>query len=156
MKKNLSIILVVAIIALSGMAQGEDRSSVSMNPMPGAATMQAPSYFQGVIPLSGVPSPGLTIYVDNTAKTLQALWEAAGGTWLGGTGNTLSPIVALIVCRSKDINFFFGGSTPTFTTGVPFVAGSSYVIPGAQWVSTMKLISTTASDNVACPTHLIH
>lgn len=106
----------------------------------------------GVISLTGAPAPGVTVYVDNTARTLQTLWQNAGGTWLSGT---TASIGVLLICRSKDINIFFGGSTPTFTTGIPFVAGQSWQIIGPSWVSTMKAISTSASDNVACPMHLI-
>jgi hypothetical protein len=106
----------------------------------------------GVIPLQGAPAPGATVYVDNVARTMQSLWERAGGTWLsGGT----APIGVYLICRSKDINIYFGGSTPTFTEGIPFVAGSSWQILGPTWVSTMKAISTSASDNVACPAHMI-
>jgi hypothetical protein len=105
----------------------------------------------GMVPLSGAPAAGVTIHVDNVARTLQALVENEGGTWLsGGT----APIGVLLTCRSKDISIYFGGSTPTASVGVPLVAGQAWQILGPTWVSTMKAISATA-DNVACPTHLI-
>lgn len=143
---KIAVCVLVVLLALPAGAFGA--SSVTSPAGDGIAGV-------GMVPLSGAPAPGLTVYVDNTARTLQSLWERAGGTWLGGADGVTAPIGVLLICRTKDINIYFGGSTPTAAVGIPFAAGSSWQILGPSWVSTMRAISTTASDNVACPTHLI-
>ena len=88
------------------------------------------------------------MYIDNTARTVQSLFERAGGTWLN---NGLAPIGALVKCETYDVRWGFGGVTPTTTLGTKVSADESWIISGPLWMSTGKAIAKGATDNVACP-----
>jgi hypothetical protein len=143
MKRFLIVIFLLAAVAVSALSA--DRYT------PGRSS--AKDAYQGVVAVQGIPrsAPGI-VYIDNTARTIQSLFERAGGTYLGGTAdNALAPIGLLVVCESKDVRWAFGGVTPTTSLGVLVPAAASWVMSGPTWVSTGKAIAAGATDNVACP-----
>jgi hypothetical protein len=106
--------------------------------------------YPGTMSVWGVPGATKTVNVDNAARTIQALYEAGGGTWLGGYDSTIVPIGVLITCPTTDTRWAFGGSTPSATVGHVLPADSSWFLVGPAWISTGKGYGNTASDNVAC------
>lgn len=103
--------------------------------------------YQGVMPTDGVPGLTKDVYVDNTARTIQSLYERGGGTW-DNSGRV--PISMLFTCESKAIRVGFGGSTPTASTLHVFPADSSWDRKGRYFMSTGKFIAGAATDNVHC------
>jgi hypothetical protein len=57
--------------------------------------------FEGVVSVFGIPRTTGPCYVDNTARTIQSLIERSGGTYLGGSDNTLAPISMMVSCDDK-------------------------------------------------------
>lgn len=106
--------------------------------------------YPGNMPVWGYPGATKTVYVDNSAKTIQQMYEAGGGTWLGGHDSATRPIGMLIVCDTTETHWAFGGSTPSATLGIPLPADSSWQLIGPYWMSTGKGYGNTASDNVTC------
>lgn len=146
MKRILAVLFIMAVCA--GTAFSFDRYT------PGRIGTQGA--YQAVVPLQGNPrsAPGV-VHIDNVARTIQALFVAAGGTYLGGTDNTMSPIAALLACDSVAVRLGFG-ITPTATIGTPFPAASSWILPGPTWVSTGMAIAAGATDNAACSIVLVY
>jgi len=142
------LISLALVVVLVGTAFAFDRYT------PGRAS--AKDAFQAVVPLQGVPrsAPGV-VYIDNTARTIQSLFERAGGTYLGGTDNVMAPIGALLVCDSVAVRLGFN-ITPTTTVGTPFPAAASWILPGPDWVSGGKAIAAGATDNAACSIVLVY
>ena len=143
MKTHRVLLAIVACLLITSSALAVDRYS------PGK--FGAKDAYQAVVPVQGIPrSAPAIVYIDNVAKTIQALFEAAGGTYLGGNDNTLAPIGALIKCETKDTRWGWD-VTPTTTLGLLVPADASWVISGPNWMSTGKAIAAGATDNVACP-----
>jgi hypothetical protein len=103
--------------------------------------------YQGVLTTDGVPGLTKDVYVDNTARTIQSLYERGGGTW---DNSSRVPISMLFTCETKAIRMGFGGSTPTASTLHPFPADSSWDRRGRYFMSTGKFIAGGATDNVHC------
>ena len=103
-------------------------------------------------PSWGEPGTSKEVYIDNTARTMQSLYERAGGTWArtDSAGISSPPIGMLLVCKSLATNWAWDGTTPTTSVGVPFPAASSWFLPGSGWMSKAKAIAGGATDNVAC------
>ena len=80
---------------------------------------------------------------DNAAVTLQAAWEAAGGTWL----NTGPPVAVTLTTETYGARIGFGGNTPTVdNVGTPFPAGTSGRFSHPAAASTMKICPSTAGS----------
>ena len=129
------IVLVALMIAVSGIAWAGDSSFTN---------------YPGTLSVYGYPWPTKTVYVDNSAKTIQAMYEAGGGTWLGGYDGTITPIGMFITCATTATHWAFGGSTPSATLGHVFPADSSWHFINPNWMSTGKGFGAGATDNVTC------
>lgn len=102
-----------------------------------------------VISVAGYPGPGWKATLSDTAATLQAIVEGAGGTWLGGASGTKSPIGALIQAETYGARCMPGGTTPTVdNVGITLSATSVWHVTGSNWVSTLRCVNATAGNNV--------
>ena len=128
-------ILILAVLALAGTAWAAGDSFTD---------------FKGTMTVWSYPGATKSITVDNTAKTLQALYEAGGGTWLGGNFTAHAPIGMFVTCATTDSRWAFGGTTPSTTVGHILPAGSSWHFTGPFYMSTGKANSTSGTDNVTC------
>lgn len=100
------------------------------------------------IPFSGYPGGGWKATLSNTAATLQAIAEGAGGTWLGGVSGTKYPIGAMIQSETYGVRCSAGGTTPTVdNVGFVLTAGSSWHITGRTWLSTFRCVNAGAGNN---------
>ena len=106
--------------------------------------------YAGTIDVYGYPGATKTINVDNTASTFQTLYEAGGGTWLGGPDGASKPIGAFLTCPTTATRWAFGGSTPSATVGHVLPADGSWQFVSPYMMSTGKGYGNAASDNVAC------
>lgn len=128
-------ILTIALIVLAGVVWAGENSFTD---------------YPGGISVYGYPGDTKTVYVDNAASTIQAMYEAGGGTWLGGYDNTVAPIGMFITCATTATHWAFGASTPSATLGHPFPADSSWHFINPYWMSTGQGFGAAASDNVTC------
>jgi hypothetical protein len=125
----------------------------------GTASADTPSINQGTqtglwtgtVPVLGWPGPTKTVTVDNTARTIQSIYENGGGSWLRGglaSTDTIAPSGMIFTCKSSETRFAFGGSTPTASTMHSFPADASFILMGPGLMSTGKWIA--ASGNTSC------
>jgi hypothetical protein len=104
-----------------------------------------PNYYQATVSVHGVPGKTVTFTVDNTARTMQALYEGAGGTWIQAG---VAPFEFLLTCENQDIRIAFGGATASATLGHRFASDGSWLQPGRHWMSSASLRSVTDSASV--------
>ena len=127
----------------------------------GPALADTPSITQGTqagtysatASVLGWPGPTKTVTVDNVARTIQAIYEAAGGRWLRGGAtatDTISPIGMIFTCDNKATRFAFGGSDPTPTTMHAYPADISWALMGPGLMSTGKWISVSTTISTQC------
>ena len=128
-------ILILALLALAGTVWAAGDSFTD---------------YKGTMTVWSYPGATKTVYVDNGARTLQSLYERAGGTWLGGNFTAHAPIGMFITCATTATHWAFGGSTPSATLGHVLPADSSWHFTGPFYMSTGKGYGATASDNVTC------
>ena len=132
MKKCL-VVLILAVMVATAWAAGDSFTD-----------------YKGTMNVWSYPGPTKAVTVDNTAKTIQALYVAGGGTWLGGRFTTHAPIGMFITCATTATRWAFGGSTPSPTSGHILPADSSWHFTGPFYMSTGKGNSGTGTDNVTC------
>jgi hypothetical protein len=140
MKKYLVATAILALFA--GAIYAADSQSVSA---PGYRSI--PDRFSGSVPLAGKTPRTTQVTVNNTAATVSALVAAGGGTYLGGSDNTLTPIAATISCVTTSTSWAFQ-TTPTASVGHILVAGASWQPSGPDALATMKGIRVT--DDTSC------
>jgi len=93
--------------------------------------------------IQGTPVSNTYTLVDNTAITLQAAWEAAGGTWL----NTGPPVAITLTTETYGARLGFGGNIPTVGgVGTPFPAGTSGRFSHPAAASTLEICPLTAGS----------
>lgn len=93
--------------------------------------------------IQGAPVSKTYTLTDNTAVTLQSVWEAAGGTWL----NTGPPVAVTLTTETYGARIGFGGDTPTVdNVGTPFVAGTSGRFSHPAAAGTMKVCPSTGGS----------
>jgi len=142
MKKYLVAISILAIFA--GVVYAADSSSIAYR-----GNDAIPDRFGGVMPLAGKTPRTTMIYVDNTASTISTLVARDGGTYLGGSDNTLTPIAATISCPTTATRWSFQ-TTPSATVGHVLPADGSWQVSGPDAIGYLKGYGNAASDNVTC------
>lgn len=142
MKKYLVAIMLLAVFA--GVIYAADSSSIAPR---GLDTI--PDRFGGIVSLIGKTPRSSPCNVDNVARTLQAIFVAGGGTYLGGSDNTLTPIAATISCPDNATRWGFGIS-PSTTVGHKLTAGTWWQFSGPDAMALLKGINNVATDNAAC------
>lgn len=141
------ILVFVAILVLAGAVYAADQSTVAIPG--GAGGGQAPQTFSGMVLMQGKPGATKAVTVDNTAKSVKTLIEAAGGAFYGGTDGTLVPIGILLTCEDSATRWAFGGTAPTQAgVGHELAADSSWSWSNPQMVGTMQGISTDNTNDV--------
>jgi len=108
--------------------------------------------FSGDFIFWGEPMATKTVYVDNTARKFQSLYERAGGTWAttDTAGMARIPIGVFLTCATTATHWGFGGTTPTTAVGHVFPADSSWHLMGEQYIATGMGLGAGANDNVTC------
>ncbi len=108
--------------------------------------------FAGDFLFWGEPGPTKTVYVDNVTRSLQSLYERAGGTWAytDTAGMKRAPNQVFITCESKATRWAFNGTAATTSVGHVFPADSSWHLPGGRYIQTSSAIAGVATDNVTC------
>jgi type 1 fimbria pilin len=106
--------------------------------------------YSGNIPVYGMyPRTAPSVcYVDNVARTVETLVQNAGGTYLGGSDNTLTPIAATISCNGNTRWAF--QASPSTTVGHYLPNESAWNISGPDAIGRVKGIAAGATDNVSC------
>lgn len=146
MLRKISLAVLFLMMIPSGFVSAADSSSVAR-----LRETAIPDRFSGIVPLYGKTpksSPGIC-HVDNVARTIQSIFERSGGTYLGGSDNTLTPITATISCDDKATRWYFQVS-PTTTLGHKIPADGSWQPAGPNALGYLSGIAASASDNVAC------
>ena len=144
MKRYLVAISIIALFA--GVIYAADSSSIAPR-----GNDAIPDRFGGVVTLTGKTPRTTPCNVDNVARTLQAIVVAGGGTYLGGSDNTLTPIAATISCTDNATRWGFG-ITPSTTVGHKMSAATwpPWQISGPDAIGLMKGIAAGATDNNSC------
>lgn len=98
---------------------------------------------QNVVSIYGDPGDTVTYtFTDNAAVTLQAAYEAGGGTWLS---NGRPPVGVLLSCETQAARISVGGATASETLGHP-CSSTNFRILNQGWISTMKIAPDTAGS----------
>jgi hypothetical protein len=142
MKKYLIALSIVALFA--GVIYAADSSSIAPR---GFDTI--PDRFGGAVTLLGKTPRTTMINVDNVTATMAVRVAAGGGTYLGGSDNTLTPIAATISCPTTATRWAFG-ATPSATVGHVLAADGSWQLSGPDAIGYLKGYGAAATDNVAC------
>lgn len=142
MKKYLVAISILAIFA--GVIYAADSSSIAPR---GFDTI--PDRFSGTVPLAGKTPRTTQATVDNTARTLDNLVVTGGGTYLGGSDNTLTPIAATISCEATATMWAFQ-TTPTATVGHELAAGSIWQPSGPDALTYLRGRNTADGASASC------
>lgn len=106
--------------------------------------------YKGTLAVYGYPGPTKTVYIDNVSRTIQSIYERAGGTWIGGQMGSAAPIGMFITCATTETHWAFGGDNASVTVGHPLPAGSSWNFINPFWMSTGRTVGAGAADNVTC------
>jgi len=138
------LLVVIFILAAVGVIYAADSSSIAPR---GFDTI--PDRFGGVMPLVGKSPRTIQVTVDNTARTLDNLVVTGGGTYLGGSDNTLTPIAATISCETVDTQWAFT-TTPTADVGHVLAAGSSWQPSGPNALALLRGRNTADGASATC------
>ena len=97
-----------------------------------------------VFSIQGTPVSNTYTLTGDNAVTLQAAWEAAGGTWL----STGPPIAVTLQTETNGARLGCGGDTPTVdNVGTVFTAGTSGRFAHPAAASSMKICPSTTGAN---------
>lgn len=145
MKKYLVLFCAICF-TVSGVVFAADTSSLSPH---GSIGVGIPDRYQGAVPLAGKAPRTTQVTVDNTARTLDNLVVTGGGTYLGGSDNTLTPIAATISCETVATQWAFT-TTPTATLGHVLAADSSWQPSGPDALALLKGRNSADGASATC------
>lgn len=142
MKKYFIALSILALFA--GVVHAADSSSIAPRGFDAI-----PDRFGGAVTLLGKTPRTTMIYVDNVTATMATRIAAGGGTYLGGSDNTLTPISATISCPTTATMWAFQ-TTPSTTVGHKLAADGSWQVSGPDAIGYLRGKGAGATDNVAC------
>jgi hypothetical protein len=144
MKKYLVMLTIIALIGAVGyVGYAADSSSVAK-----PTAVAIPDRFAGSVNLYGKMPRTTQVTIDNTSRTIDNLVVTAGGVYLGGSDNTLTPIGVTISCDNAT-RWSFNTDAST-TVGHIIPASGSVNFFGPDAIAYLKGANSVDGTGASC------